>query len=341
MTKTTIAHILFIVAGLCLLAALIILIRKREGSLKKAIPVFIAAILEISVGCYIQWGFDLAIQTTQSAIDNLSPSDVLEDTLNEEHTHASYRTEKENIVEATCTESGSYESVEYCECEEELSRETILVEPLGHNYTKKITNPSCTDTGFTTYTCSRCGDSYVADYKDALGHNYENGICIRCGYTDPDYVKTYNSEDIMEILSNSVVSNSGTYKSYVGAESISVFANKQYNCFSINTAVSYNRLGGNVQSVIFNISNLDEISILNFDIGGETGSSGSMRVEIFIDKTLEESADYIYELEASAIPINASINIEGATSLGIRVTNCSNHENKIVFFNFSDGNSEG
>lgn len=340
MAKTIIAYILFIVAGLFLLAAFIIVIRKREGSLKKAILVVIFAILEVLVGCYIQWGFDLAIQTTQSVIDILLPSDVLEDTLDEEHTHVSYRTEKENIVEATCTESGSYELIIYCECEEELNRETSSVEPLGHNYTKKITNPSCTDTGFTTYTCSRCGDSYVADYKDALGHNYENGICIRCGYADPDYVKTYNSEDIMEILSNSVVSDTGTYKRYVGAESISVFANEQYNCFSINTAVSYNLWGGNVQSVIFNISSLDEINILNFDIGGETGSSGSMKVEIFIDKTLEESPDYIYELEASAIPTNASINIKGATSLGIRVTNCSSHVNKMVFFNFSAEDSE-
>ena len=36
-------------------------------------------------------------------------------------------------------------------------------------YTKTVTAPTCTEKGYTTYTCS-CGDSYVDDYTDALGH---------------------------------------------------------------------------------------------------------------------------------------------------------------------------
>ena len=27
----------------------------------------------------------------------------------------------------------------------------------------------------------------MADYVDALGHTYENGICTECGETDPDH----------------------------------------------------------------------------------------------------------------------------------------------------------
>ncbi|MCD8010298.1 MAG: hypothetical protein LUF34_05830, partial [Lachnospiraceae bacterium] len=41
----------------------------------------------------------------------------------------------ENLVEATCTEDGSYDSVVYCSvCGEELSRETVTVSATGHNY---------------------------------------------------------------------------------------------------------------------------------------------------------------------------------------------------------------
>ena len=53
-----------------------------------------------------------------------------------------------------------------------------------HSYTAAVTAPTCTEQGYTTYTCS-CGDSYKSDYKDALGHDYKNGACTRCGAKDP------------------------------------------------------------------------------------------------------------------------------------------------------------
>ena len=49
-----------------------------------------------------------------------------------------------------------------------------------HDYSAVVTAPTCTEQGFTTYTCG-CGDTYVDDYVDALGHDYTDGICSRCG----------------------------------------------------------------------------------------------------------------------------------------------------------------
>lgn len=40
-----------------------------------------------------------------------------------------------------------------------------------HSYTAVVTEPTCTEKGYTTYTCS-CGDSYIADEIPALGHSY-------------------------------------------------------------------------------------------------------------------------------------------------------------------------
>ncbi|MBQ3257549.1 MAG: hypothetical protein IJA67_09060, partial [Oscillospiraceae bacterium] len=39
-----------------------------------------------------------------------------------------------------------------------------------HSYVGVVTEPTCTAQGFTTYTCSECGDSYVDDYTDIIDH---------------------------------------------------------------------------------------------------------------------------------------------------------------------------
>lgn len=41
-----------------------------------------------------------------------------------------------------------------------------------HNYTAVVTPPTCTEEGYTTYTCS-CGDSYIDDYVPAAGHKWD------------------------------------------------------------------------------------------------------------------------------------------------------------------------
>lgn len=53
-----------------------------------------------------------------------------------------------------------------------------------HSYAEAVTDATCTERGFTTYTCS-CGDSYEGNYVNALGHSYLNGKCIRCGIEEP------------------------------------------------------------------------------------------------------------------------------------------------------------
>ena len=54
-----------------------------------------------------------------------------------------------------------------------------------HNYESAVTPPTCTEDGYTTYTCA-CGDSYVGDTVTAPGHTYVDGKC-ECGADDPNY----------------------------------------------------------------------------------------------------------------------------------------------------------
>ncbi len=51
-----------------------------------------------------------------------------------------------------------------------------------------ITDPTCTEKGYTTYTCTRCGETKKDDYTDALNHAYDDGVitdptCTEKGYT--------------------------------------------------------------------------------------------------------------------------------------------------------------
>ena len=57
---------------------------------------------------------------------------------------------------------------------------SIEVTPHTHSYTETVVAPTCTEKGYTLSTCT-CGDSEKSKYTDALGHNYADGVCTRCG----------------------------------------------------------------------------------------------------------------------------------------------------------------
>lgn len=67
-----------------------------------------------------------------------------------------------------------------------LLNATIHYKNCLHEYSAVITQPTCTEKGYTTYTCE-CGDSYIDDYVDETGHNHEAEItpptCTEQGYT--------------------------------------------------------------------------------------------------------------------------------------------------------------
>ena len=45
----------------------------------------------------------------------------------------------------------------------------------GHKYDEVVTPPTCTDKGFTTYTCSVCGHSYDDNFVGEEGHKLIGG----------------------------------------------------------------------------------------------------------------------------------------------------------------------
>lgn len=93
-------------------------------------------------------------------------------------------------VAPTCTTTGLTEGKHCSICGEVLEAQEIIDE-LGHNYKGDITAPTCTEKGYTTYTCSRCGDTYVSDYVDAIGHTWDAGKITTSPTCTSTGVRTY------------------------------------------------------------------------------------------------------------------------------------------------------
>ncbi|MBR2334466.1 MAG: hypothetical protein IKA59_03895, partial [Clostridia bacterium] len=93
-----------------------------------------------------------------------------------------------NNIDPTCTETGSYDNVFYCDtCGIELERESKIVDPLGH----KIITDKGTDNGDGTCTgpCERCGETVTLEHRfrqfqrdgEAQTHSH---TCYYCNYEE-------------------------------------------------------------------------------------------------------------------------------------------------------------
>ena len=82
-------------------------------------------------------------------------------------------TEKDGTETATC---------DRCTATNTRTKSGSKLQPAHiHSFTKKVTAPTCTEQGYTTYTCS-CGFSYKDDYQPATNHVDSNndGYCDNC-----------------------------------------------------------------------------------------------------------------------------------------------------------------
>ncbi len=103
--------------------------------------------------------------------DNLKPidSEFVNGTVTVSHKH--------NLVSipgkaATCMKTGLTEGF-FCTVCEQIVVPQEPINALGHDYEVVITEANCRDKGYTTYTCSRCKDSYRTDYTNTTdSHEY-------------------------------------------------------------------------------------------------------------------------------------------------------------------------
>ncbi len=124
--------------------------------------------------------------TTSPVADTTAPAETTVATTVPETTVAETTVPETTVPETTVAETTVPETT--------VPETTAAPTEHVHNYEKEKVAPTCTQKGYTLYTCS-CGDSYKDDEKKAKGHNVENwetlsregielqqeGTCSRCG----------------------------------------------------------------------------------------------------------------------------------------------------------------
>ncbi|MBQ7317191.1 MAG: hypothetical protein IJW90_08770 [Clostridia bacterium] len=78
----------------------------------------------------------------------------------------------------------------------------VLHGSLGHAYEDRVVAPTCTESGYTVHTCTRCGDQFKDSYQNAVGHKAvgeasctSDQICSVCGsIMTQKYGHTYRDE---------------------------------------------------------------------------------------------------------------------------------------------------
>lgn len=88
----------------------------------------------------------------------------------------------ENRVEPTCTENGNYDSVIYCSvCNDELSRETKIIDKLGHDYSTER-----------KYDETNHWNECVCGWKNSIEpHSWNDGVITKEATVDEEGIKTY------------------------------------------------------------------------------------------------------------------------------------------------------
>ncbi len=85
---------------------------------------------------------------------------------------------------ATCETDGLTDGEKCAACDAILTAQQV-VPATGHDYKSVVTDPDCVNGGYTTYTCTVCDHSYIADKVPATGeHTYDNdedADCNICG----------------------------------------------------------------------------------------------------------------------------------------------------------------
>jgi hypothetical protein len=87
--------------------------------------------------------------------------------------------------------------------------EVTSTPPCEHEYGEGVvTDPTCTEEGYTTYTCTICGGSYKDNETEATGHTYVDGVCSCGAKEDSGEGETTEPTVVLEITKDDFNSTS-------------------------------------------------------------------------------------------------------------------------------------
>lgn len=104
----------------------------------------------------------------------------------------------------------------------------------GHSYNSVVTPPTCQSGGYTTHTCTLCGDEYT-DSETAVSseHTYVDRKCVDCGINQAGVIVAWIGEPTETTFPLLSTSESGVYKATISSnthysESLFIYYPKQF-----------------------------------------------------------------------------------------------------------------
>ena len=85
-------------------------------------------------------------------------------------------------------------------------------EECEHEYISEVTEPTCEEQGYTTHTCTKCGDSYKDSYTDALGHTWNEGEVTKEATCTEDGEMTFTCETCGETKTEKIEAPGHTFE---------------------------------------------------------------------------------------------------------------------------------
>ena len=105
---------------------------------------------------------------------------------------------------------------------------------IGHTHDENdsgtVTEPTCTQEGARTYTCTVCGEIYTAELIPANGHSYDSGTVTTEPTCTQEGTRTYTCTVCRETYTESIPANGHSYESVVTAPSAKSEGYTTYTC---------------------------------------------------------------------------------------------------------------
>lgn len=108
---------------------------------------------------------------------------------------------------------------------------TVPDEDHTHNYTAVVTAPTCTEAGYTTYTCT-CGDSYISNRVPAKGHTWNKGVVTKAPTETETGIRTFTCTVCGETKTETIpkLDHTHSYEAVVTAPTCTEAGYTTYTC---------------------------------------------------------------------------------------------------------------
>lgn len=185
-----------------------------------------------------------------------------------------------------------------------FSQREVEPEAHIHSYITETVASTCTEEGYTKYTCIDGDDEYCGDFLPPNGHHYEDYICIVCGEKQPlnIFSVVYSENSLIVSVSGTVAFSSFILVLSYDAEAMTITGYSETKPYSSTV----NDVGGTVYIVYTSLSlHEEEGNIIEFFVNAKQ----SCTVELAIEQIIVVKED-LSMIEVWGDTVNGTVIVE-------------------------------